>query len=78
MPHPATPESVSAQSVPAQSMPALTGWRKSSHSGDQGACVEMTTAGEAVAVRDSKDPGGPVLRFPAAAWTAFTATPPNP
>lgn len=68
MPHPTTP----------QSGPALTGWRKSSHSGDQGACVEMATASDAVAVRDSKDPTGPVLRFPGAAWTAFTAAPPSP
>lgn len=70
MPHP----------TPAQSVPAPTGWRKSSHSGDQGACVEMApTGGDAVAVRDSKDPSGPILRFPAAAWAAFTtATPPCP
>lgn len=72
MPIPTTPES-----VPALASGADLAWRKSSHSGDQGACVEMATAGEAVAVRDSKDPTGPVLSFPAAAWTAFAAAPPR-
>ncbi|OKI89355.1 DUF397 domain-containing protein [Micromonospora sp. CB01531] len=57
--------------------PAATGWRKSSHSGDEGACVEMATLPEAVAVRDSKDPAGPVLVFSPAAWTAFTGAPPR-
>ncbi|MGC4896433.1 DUF397 domain-containing protein [Micromonospora sp. DT31] len=52
-------------------------WRKSSHSGDEGACVEMAPLAEAVAVRDSKDPAGPVLVFPPAAWAAFTAGPPH-
>jgi hypothetical protein len=52
-------------------------WRKSSHSGDEGACVEFAlladgTATRTVAIRDSKDPAGPVLRFTPAAWTAFT------
>ena len=41
-------------------------WRKSSYSGDNGgACVEVGTAGPAVAVRDSKDPEGPRLAFAA-------------
>ncbi|MET7803259.1 DUF397 domain-containing protein [Micromonospora chersina] len=58
--------------------PVATGWRKSSHSGDEGACVEMALLPEAVAVRDSKDPAGPVLVFPPAAWAAFTGAPPRP
>lgn len=49
-------------------------WRKSSHSSDQGGeCVEVAHLGNAHAVRDSKDPTGPALRFTAAAWVAFTA-----
>jgi Domain of unknown function (DUF397) len=47
-------------------------WRKSSYSGDNGGnCVEVGAAGLAVAVRDSKDPDGPLLAFAADTWTAF-------
>jgi hypothetical protein len=46
-------------------------WRKSSYSGGNGACVEVADLPEAVAVRDSKDPGGPKLTFNRQAWTAF-------
>ena len=47
-------------------------WRTSSYSGDNGGnCVEVGTAGPAVAVRDSKDPDGPLLAFAADKWTAF-------
>jgi hypothetical protein len=47
-------------------------WRKSSYSGSNGgACVEVGTAGLAVAVRDSKDPDGPLLAFAADTWKAF-------
>ncbi|UNO41032.1 DUF397 domain-containing protein [Streptomyces sp. MST-110588] len=44
----------------------------SSHSTLSGECVEvaMNNPGE-VAVRDSKDPDGPILRFGAAEWAAF-------
>lgn len=38
-------------------------WRKSSHSGQQGDCVELGDLGDGVAVRDSKNPTGPKLRF---------------
>ena len=49
-------------------------WRKSSHSGANGACVEVAVPGEAmIAVRDSKDPQGPALCFSADAWSAFVA-----
>ena len=49
-------------------------WRKSSHSGTNGGdCVEVAAAlPAAIAVRDSKDPGGPKLIFTPAAWTTFT------
>jgi len=52
-------------------------WRKSSHSGDEGACVELAVVPSHVAVRDSKDPAGPVLLFTPAAWTAFADAPPG-
>lgn len=47
-------------------------WRKSSYSDNGGACVEVATnLVGVVPVRDSKDPGGPVLRFTPGAFTAF-------
>ena len=50
-------------------------WRKSSYSGSNGGgCVEITdNLPRVVAVRDSKDPGGPVLVFTPDVWRAFTA-----
>ncbi|MER8102861.1 DUF397 domain-containing protein [Kitasatospora sp. NPDC094016] len=49
-----------------------TGWRKSSYSGSGGTCVEVANGFTDVQpVRDSKDPHGPVLLFPSAAWQAF-------
>jgi Domain of unknown function (DUF397) len=49
-------------------------WRKSSYSGSNGGdCVEVARAlPAAVAVRDSKDPGGPKLIFTPQDWAAFT------
>ncbi len=46
-------------------------WFKSSYSAANGACVEVAFAGATVAVRDSKDPGGPVLRFDTGAFADF-------
>jgi Domain of unknown function (DUF397) len=55
----------------------LTGaeWRKSSwSSGNGGTCVEVArNLPGAVAVRDSKDPDGPMLAFTPDEWVAFTA-----
>jgi hypothetical protein len=49
--------------------------RKSSHSGGNGGqCVEVAgRVPQGVAVRDSKDPGGPALTFAPSAWESFTA-----
>ncbi|MER7753145.1 DUF397 domain-containing protein [Kitasatospora sp. NPDC097643] len=51
-------------------------WRKSSYSGnDGGNCIEVALGflPGAVPVRDSKDPDGPTLLFPAASWDSFLA-----
>lgn len=54
---------------------ATANWFKSSYSDNQGgACVEAARLGTVgMAVRDSKDPQGPALVFPAEAWAAFAA-----
>ncbi|MFB7122336.1 DUF397 domain-containing protein [Kitasatospora sp. NPDC056273] len=54
---------------------AVIAWRKSSYSGDNGGnCIEVAPGFPGlVPVRDSKDPQGPALVFPASAWEAFVA-----
>jgi hypothetical protein len=47
-------------------------WQKSSYSGTNG-CVEVALVEDRVAVRDAKDPSGPVLLFTAGEWEAFLA-----
>ncbi|HEX5494948.1 MAG TPA: DUF397 domain-containing protein [Mycobacteriales bacterium] len=46
-------------------------WHKSSYSSGNGQCVEVAALGTAVAVRDSKNPTGPVLTFTPGQWTGF-------
>ncbi|MEV6816374.1 DUF397 domain-containing protein [Micromonospora sp. NPDC051296] len=48
-------------------------WRKSTRSNSSGGeCVEVAeNLAGVVAVRDSKDPAGPVLAFDPAAWRSF-------
>ncbi|MEU0718866.1 DUF397 domain-containing protein [Streptomyces lavendulocolor] len=58
-----------AQTLPARSELA---WFKSSYSGAEGGqCVEVAPTVNAVHVRDSKQPGGPVLTVGPAAWAGF-------
>lgn len=47
-------------------------WRTSTRSQTSN-CVEVAPLGGAVAVRDSKDAGGPVLIFDLSAWQEFVA-----
>lgn len=51
----------------------LANWRKSNRSnhGGEGDCVEVAELPGRVAMRDSKDPAGPVLAFACAEWRAF-------
>jgi hypothetical protein len=49
-------------------------WRKASYSGNSGNCVEVADLGQAVAVRDSKDPEGAVLVVSREGWQAFIAS----
>jgi hypothetical protein len=47
-------------------------WRKSTASGtSRDNCVEVAFVDEAIVVRDSKSPDGPVLIFTQAEWDAF-------
>ncbi|MFE4516346.1 DUF397 domain-containing protein [Kitasatospora sp. NPDC056783] len=49
-------------------------WHKSSYSTQAGNCIEVANGlPRAVPVRDSKDPEGPALVFPADAWSSFVA-----
>lgn len=57
-------------------MEAMTGapWRKSSYSGGANSqCVEIRGIPDGVAIRDSKDPHGPVLTLEPAGWRDFIA-----
>ncbi|WP_406114919.1 DUF397 domain-containing protein [Kitasatospora purpeofusca] len=47
-------------------------WRKSSYSNGGGGCIEVADGyTDVVPVRDSKDPQGSSLLFPADAWRSF-------
>ncbi|MDX3245528.1 DUF397 domain-containing protein [Streptomyces sp. ME18-1-4] len=49
-------------------------FEKSSYSNVSGECVEVArNIPTTVAVRDSKTPGGPILRLTPTAWTEFLA-----
>jgi hypothetical protein len=56
--------------MPADDLTKLD-WRKATASAD-GACVEVAPLQSGgIAVRDSKDPMGPVLRFTRREWVSF-------
>ncbi|MGF0175102.1 DUF397 domain-containing protein [Streptomyces sp. Marseille-Q5077] len=60
------------RSIPENDLDTAT-WHKSSYSGgDGGNCLEVThDFPTVVPVRDSKNPHGPKLIFPASVWAAF-------
>lgn len=53
-------------------VPWRHGWQRSTHC-DSGACVEVARMQPMVAVRDGKEPEGPVLIFASREWQAFVA-----
>jgi hypothetical protein len=46
-------------------------WKKASASTSYGQCVELASAAGGVAMRDSKDPDGPILLYARAEFKAF-------
>lgn len=46
-------------------------WRKSSFSGGGNDCVEVADTDDGVAVRDSKNPDGGIVRYPRDEWEAL-------
>jgi hypothetical protein len=48
-------------------------WRKATYSNGSGNCVEVGRLAGTVAVRDTTDRDGAVLRFSVGAWRAFAA-----
>lgn len=46
-------------------------WRVSSYSGSGAQCVAVAVGRHDVGVRDSKNPAGGTLNFPASAWSGF-------
>jgi len=47
-------------------------WRKSRRSANNGACVEVAPTNGRIAVRDSMNPIGGRLLYPALSWRNFT------
>ncbi len=46
-------------------------WRKAKRSVGNGACVEVASVNGRIAVRDSMNPGGAWLQYPARSWQFF-------
>jgi Domain of unknown function (DUF397) len=64
--------SYSGQNGSCVEVAVVPAWHTSTYSGQSGNCVEVArNVAGVIAVRDSKDRGGPVLTFRPAAWGAF-------
>jgi hypothetical protein len=48
------------------------GWRRASHCASSG-CVEFALIGDEIALRDSKQAGGPMLTYNRDEWRTFVA-----
>ena len=65
--------SYSGQNGSCVEVAVVPAWRTSTYSGANGSCVEVArNLPGVVAVRDSKDRGGPVLAVEPDEWRAFT------
>jgi hypothetical protein len=51
----------------------MTTWRKSSHSAGSNSCVELAVLGDAIWLRDSKNPDGGHLTFTRSELAALVA-----
>lgn len=52
----------------------LLGWRKARRSMGNGDCVEVAPVDNKLLVRDSKDPSGATLGYPAGSWRSFLSS----
>jgi hypothetical protein len=50
---------------------ASLSWVKASFSNHNGACIEIASTTDKIAMRDSKDPGGPILVYTPIEFRAF-------
>ena len=48
-------------------------WRKAARSVGNGACVEVASVNGQIAVRDSMNPSGAFLQYPARSWQEFAS-----
>jgi hypothetical protein len=65
-----SPEDVADMSVSADEVTSLT-WRKSMRSIGNGQCVEIAQLPDGIAMRDSTDRHGPVIRLAVPVWRVF-------
>jgi hypothetical protein len=54
--------------------PGTLNWRKSTYSTYGENCVEIALSADTAAVRDSKDPNGPLLHMSRSTFTRFLRT----